>query len=72
MKATFFFSAKQKRTVLDLQGYYTPLFIDGKEYTEVNSLKGEHKSNYSDAVIVAELDTPDHLLTGLNITFHKP
>jgi len=70
--ATFYYSAEQKQRVLMLEPDTIPTFINGKEYTEVITT-GYGKSNYSDAIIVAELPTSDpKLLSDLDITFYQP
>lgn len=56
MKATFFYSHEQKqhlKAVARMRGkHYIHSYIDGNEYTELQTYNGEHKSPYDDAVIV--------------------
>lgn len=49
MKATYFYSEEQKK----IQGLNTMVLApNGKEYTELQSKEGVHKSNFNDAIIV--------------------
>lgn len=56
MKATYFFSQIQKESIsdrLEIEGLsYKEKFIDGKEFTEVDTSDGEHVSNFPNATIV--------------------
>ena len=35
-----------------------PIYIDGKQFTEVATKEGEHKSNWDDAVVIHVAWTP--------------
>lgn len=54
MKATYFFSQKQKQIRLEMN--LPSVYIRDKQYTEMMTQEGEHKSAWDDAEIVCVID----------------
>lgn len=76
MTVRFFYSGRQAKTVNMIESFSDiPMprtFINGKEYTEMMTADVGSKSNFSDAVLVAKLQTKDpKLCSDLKITL-KP